>query len=117
MQTFGAVEHMAWWLVSGKLSEKQALSLGRELSRLTGMTLDGEPDLRRYPTQNGAGGYGVQIYFPWVESWLLIGTWPDLNLVRVAMSTCATERFIPAAVTKFLEAVIGAVQKYGFTEW
>ena len=96
---------IAWW------------NSGEQLSQLTGMTLDGEPDIREYPTPADLGGHGVQIYFPWVESWLIIGTWPDLNLIRVAMSTCAVERFLPVMVTKFLEAAVGTVIKYGFAEW
>jgi hypothetical protein len=116
-QPFGAVEHMAWWQVQGYLTEVQVVDLGRQLSQVTGMTLDGLPDVRRYPTPGGLGGEGVQVYFAWVESWLIIGTWPDLNLVRVAMSTCAVERFCPEAVTRFLKGSIGQVIKFGCTEW
>jgi len=117
---FGAVEHMAWWKLQGRLSLPRILTLGKELSELTGMTLDGEPDVRSYPTTDGKGGVGYQVYFAWVESWLLIGTFPqagDTGIVRVAMSTCKFDNFVPAAVQKFLVLVVGPVEKYGFAEW
>lgn len=117
---FGAIEHMAWWKIGGRLSPARVLTLGQELSELVGMTLDGEPDVREYPNPDSKGGVGVQVYFAWVESWLLIGTFPlagEAGIVRVAMSTCATERFLPAKVDLFLSLVVGPVLKYGFDEW
>lgn len=114
---FGTVEHMAWWQVRGEVGEERVLALGEELSQLTGMTLDGSPDVRHYPNAAGQGGVGMQLYFPWVESWLIIGTWPEIGIIRVAMSTCAVERFLPVMVTKYLEAVIGPIEKFGFAEW
>jgi len=113
---FGEVEHMACWTLHGRLDENQVRALGEELSQLTGMTLYGEPDVASFPTPDGKGGVGIQAYFKWVESWMIIGTWPEIGLVRVAMSTCAVERFLPIQVTKHLESV-GPIIKYGFTEW
>lgn len=114
---FGWIEAMAWWQVLGSLGEDQVLALGQELSQVTGMTLDGEPDVRHYPTPAGLGGEGLQVYFAWVESWLIIGTWPDLGIIRIAMSTCAVERFCSVAVTKYLETKVGRIVKSGDTEW
>ena len=117
MIKFGSIEHMAWWKISGKLTENEVLSLGKDLSLLAEMTLDGEPDIRRYPTDNGNGGVGIQVYFPWVESWMIIGTWPELNLIRIAMSTCAIEKFVPDKVGVFLELIIGPIREKGFARW
>jgi S-adenosylmethionine/arginine decarboxylase-like enzyme len=114
---FGEIEHMACWTLRGHLDEAQVRELGLELSQLTGMTLHGNPVVDEFPTEDGKGGIGIQAYFAWVESWLLIGTWPEIGLVRVAMSTCAVERFTPITVTKYLEQAVGCVEKFSFTEW
>jgi len=56
--------------------------------------------VRYYPTGDGKGGEGVQVYQPLVESWLIISTWPAHGFTRINLSSC--QRFDHGAVTSYL---------------
>jgi len=117
---FGEIEHMAWWTIKGFLKEEDIIPFAQAISDLVGMTLDGDPDIRNYRSDDhreGKGGVGEQAYFAWVESWMMIGTWPERQKVRVAMSTCAIERFFPIMVSRFLEKTLGEIITHGETPW
>ncbi|MBV6343668.1 S-adenosylmethionine decarboxylase [Candidatus Magnetobacterium casensis] len=62
--------------------------MARDIIDLVGMTIDGDPDIRHYPTPEGNGGQGIQLYQPLVESWLILGTWPEHGFLRVNLSSC-----------------------------
>jgi hypothetical protein len=64
------------------------LNLSRDLITLVGMTPDGPPDVHHYPTGDGKGGEGVQVYSPLTESWLIISTWPAHGFTRINLSSC-----------------------------
>lgn len=59
--------------------------------------------IRYYPTGEGKGGEGVQVYQPLVESWLVISTWPAHGFTRVNLSSC--KHFDHGAVSSFLGRV------------
>lgn len=108
-EPLGTCERQSGWLVQSHLAPDRCLMLALNLIELVGMTPDGSPDLRFYPTAAGKGGYGVQVYQPLVESWLIIGTWPELGLIRVNLSSC--KEYDPQAVGAYLAATIGPVTK------
>lgn len=72
-----------------------------------------EASLRNaFPNQQGKGGHGVQVYWCWTESFLVISTWPQLGFIRVYLASC--KEFLPVIVTKFLEARVGPVLKFDY---
>ena len=105
----GRFERQSGWLARGYLAPDRCVLLALNLIDLVGMTPDGGPDIRFYPNAQGNGGQGVQVYQPLVESWLVIGTWPELGLVRVNLSSC--KEYDPQAVQAHLEAQVGPVIK------
>jgi len=116
-QTTGKQELMAWYLLDGSIVGDNLVKFAKELTKLCGMTPDRTYDLREYPNPDGLGGEGWQLYFPWVESWLIVGTWPEHNLVRVALSTCSVAKLNLPAIRKFMEVTVGEVRSFGRTEW
>jgi hypothetical protein len=97
----GKEELQAGWRVGAVPTLQGVIDLSRHIIAFVGMTPDGSPDVRFYPTQGGKGGEGVQLYQPLVESWLIISTWPAHGFTRVNLSSC--QPFDPVAVGNFLE--------------
>lgn len=88
MTRFGEKEWVALWRVIGPLDCLEAKALGESIAGAVNMeivssTLDTFP----HPT-NGKGGVGIQIYWAWTESFLVISTWPELNMYRVYLASC-----------------------------
>lgn len=108
---FGEREDIALWKVAGVFEDNFILDLGACLADLLGMEVEGTY-LKTFLNTQGKGGTGIQVYWAWTDSFLVISTWPEIGIIRVAMSTCAIEKFLPVMVTKFLEAVIGPVREY-----
>ena len=79
------------------------LNLSRDLIAFVGMTPDGHPDVRYYPTGEGKGGEGVQVYQPLVESWLVISTWPAHGFTRINLSSC--QHYDHGAVSNYLKRI------------
>jgi S-adenosylmethionine/arginine decarboxylase-like enzyme len=93
----------------GLLENPQSLlRLAWGLIEFIGMTKDGNPDVRFYPA-NGKGGTGIQLYQPLVESWLVVGTWPEHGIIRVNLSSC--KPYDHEAVKQWLEEQIGTILK------
>ena len=113
MTTLGLVETQWCWRVASlkQLSVNEIIQLAKQLVRLVGMTCDGEPDCACYPTDEGKGGHGIQIYQRLVESFLVISTWPDFGFLRITLASCMP--FDTEEVSQFLEGAIGKVQVQG----
>lgn len=106
MQTnLGLNEQVSAWRIKTSLSLQGALDLRRDIISFVGMTKDGPPDVRRYPTAAGNGGAGVQVYQPITESFCIVGTWPEHGFIRVYLASCRP--FSHGAVTVFLGKVFG----------
>jgi hypothetical protein len=86
------------------------MGLCRNLIAFVGMTPDGPPDVRFYPTEGGKGGQGIQIYQPLVESWLVISTWPAHGFTRINLSSC--KQFDHGAVTNYLSRIGEVVEDW-----
>ncbi len=96
----GEKEWQSGWRIRVMPNLQGILNLSRQIIYFVGMTPDGPPDVRSYPTQGGKGGEGIQIYQPLVESWLIISTWPSHGFTRINLSSC--KRFDHGAVSSFL---------------
>jgi hypothetical protein len=96
----GEQEWQSGWRVLAVPTLQGVLNLSRQLIAFVGMTPDGPPDVRYYPTGDGKGGEGVQVYQPLVESWLIISTWPAHGFTRINLSSC--QHFDHGAVSSFL---------------
>ena len=84
----GEHEWQSGWRLAAVPNLQGVLNLSRALINFVGMTPDGPPDVRYYPTGDGKGGEGVQVYQPLVESWLMISTWPAHGFTRINLSSC-----------------------------
>jgi hypothetical protein len=99
----GEHEWQSGWRIDAVPNLQGVLNLSRNLITFVGMTPDGPPDVRHYPTEAGKGGAGVQVYQPLVESWLVISTWPAHGFTRINLSSC--KHFDHGAVTCYLGRV------------
>lgn len=113
MTELGLVETQWCWRVASlkQLSVNDVIQLARQLIQLAAMTCDGEPDCACYPTVEGKGGHGIQVYQRLVESFLVISTWPDFGFIRITLSSC--KPFDVDVIGKFLEEAVGRVQVHG----
>jgi S-adenosylmethionine/arginine decarboxylase-like enzyme len=113
MTQLGLVETQWCWRVASlkQLSVNEIIQLARQLVKLVGMTCDGEPDCACYPTTEGKGGHGIQVYQRLVESFLVISTWPDFGFLRITLASCRP--FDTKEVSLFLEDAVGKVQLQG----
>lgn len=96
----GEQEWQSGWRIATIPTLQGVLNLSRQLIAFVNMTSDGPPDVRYYPTGEGKGGEGVQVYQPLVESWLVISTWPAHGFTRINLSSC--KHFDHGTVTVFL---------------
>lgn len=83
MMSLGANERLSCFRFEVIPSLEKCLEIIRVVIQAIGMTVDGEPDIRIYPNQDGKGGEGVQIYQPLAESFMVIGTWPAHGFIRI----------------------------------
>lgn len=88
MMDLGMNERLSCFRFPAVPSKDQCLEIIRIIIQAIGMTVDGELDIRIYPNQDGKGGDGVQIYQPLVESFLIIGTWPQHGFIRIYLASC-----------------------------
>jgi hypothetical protein len=106
----GEHEWQSGWRIAAVPTLQGVLSLSLQLIAFVGMTMDGPPDVRHYPTKDGKGGEGVQAYSPLTESWLIISTWPAHGFTRVNLSSC--KYFDHQAVTQFLQQIGDVLMDY-----
>jgi hypothetical protein len=113
MTELGMVETQWCWRVASlrQLSVNEVIQLAQQLVQLAGMTCDGPADCACYPTVDGKGGHGIQVYQRLVESFLVISTWPDFGFIRITLSSCMP--FDADVILRFLEEVVGHVQIHG----
>ena len=102
-QNLGEHEWQSGWRLAAVPTLQGVLHLSRQLINFVGMTPEGPPDVRYYPTCDGKGGEGVQVYQPLVESWLVISTWPAHGFTRINLSSC--KHYDHEAVSGFLRRV------------
>ena len=102
-QNLGEYEWQSGWRLAAVPVLQEVLNLSRQLINFAGMTTEGPPDVRYYPTGDGKGGEGVQVYQPLVESWLVISTWPAHGFTRVNLSSC--KHYDHGAVTAYLSRI------------
>lgn len=113
MMVFGEREDIALWKVAGIFEDSFILDLGKWLADLVGMKIEGS-DVKSFPNAQGNGGTGIQIYWAWTDSFLVISTWPELGFIRIYMASC--KPFVPCLVSKFLKAQVGEVTKFRYAE-
>ncbi len=111
MMTLGEKEIVAGWRVENKPSLEEVLALIPRLIRFVDMKPHPHigPHVSYFPTPEGEGGTGHQVYQILVESWVIIGTWPDHGFSRVVLSSC--KGFNPNAVASWLSKEFGMVVK------
>ena len=102
----GVHEWQSGWRLAATPNLQGVLNLSRGLIAFVNMTPDGPPNVRFYPTGEGKGGEGVQVYQALVESWLVISTWPAHGFTRINLSSC--QHYDHGAVSCYLKR-IGAV--------
>ena len=118
MKGLGLYELQCGWRVRFvPRSAASAVKLATELISLVGMTPDGEAeiDIRSYPNEQGNGGQGFQVYLrrvyqPLVESWIIIGTWPEHGFTRINLSSC--KPYEPGQVSSYLSLLGEVVKEY-----
>lgn len=106
-QTLGSEEMLVAFRFLGVLDGPELLEVLLEAIDCIGMEPDGGPDIRHYPNGHGKGGHGWQVYQPLTESWIIGGTWPDLDppITRIVLSSC--KPFEPGVVLSLLEKKVG----------
>src|SRR4030042_3024473 len=87
MEKFGQVECVTALRFPSCPSKEELLDIMDRSINFIGMELCGEPDIKSFP-QNGKGGVGNQIYRALTESYMIGGTWKELNLSRILLSSC-----------------------------
>lgn len=87
-KVFGDIEWVTCWRMRWSPTPEELLSVIDQLIEHVGMTTDGDPDIRIFPNAEGKGGIGCQIYRALTESYVMAGTWPDLDLTRILLSSC-----------------------------
>jgi hypothetical protein len=110
LTNLGEHEWQSGWRLAAVPTLQGVLNLSRDLIALAGMTPDGPPDVRHYPTGDGKGGEGVQVYQPLVESWLVISTWPAHGFTRIHLSSC--KYFDHERVSEFVRRIGGVLMDY-----
>ena len=103
LQNLGEHEWQSGWRLAAVPTLQGILHLSRQLIHFVDMTPEGPPDVRYYPTGDGKGGEGVQVYQPLVESWLVISTWPAHGFTRINLASC--KHYDHGAVSGFLRRV------------
>lgn len=58
------------------------------LLRMIGMKAPRPPTVDRYPTLDGNGGYGISVYQPIVESYVIIDIWPEIGAFSLDVHSC-----------------------------
>jgi len=85
---FGDTEWVKLWSVKGGLSAIELYRLGADIAQAIDMDVVSQT-LDLFPSpRNGKGGVGLQIYWAWTESFLVISTWPELGIFRVYLASC-----------------------------
>lgn len=109
---FGIDEDVGLWRVgtSLPLDLESVRGLGVQIANLIDMNI--EQSMEGVFPKKGKGGHGIQIYWEWTESFLVISTWPKLGFLRVYVASC--KPFLPVMVSKFLEATVGPVLKFEY---
>ena len=108
-EVLGAMEILAAWRVEIVPTLKEVLVLIPQLISFVGMKPHPHigPHISFFPTPEGEGGNGYQVYQILVESWVIIGIWPELGFCRIVLSSC--KRFNPNAVASWLSKKFGMV--------
>lgn len=110
-EVLGLEEREAGWRVAAVLSLDDLIDFIPRLIRFVGMEPYGMPYVLSFPTPEGKGGVGYQIYHGLVESWVLIGTWPEHGFIRITLASC--KPFNPYAVAAWLTKELGPVLREG----
>lgn len=84
----GLDELVSAWRIKVALNLQQSLDLRQELINFVEMQNDGPPTVKFYPNNNQKGGSGLQLYQPIVESWCIVGTWPEHGFIRIYLASC-----------------------------
>lgn len=111
MAKFGMREDVALWKIEGFKSTNDTLDLGFEIAKLANMTVE-TWHIEEFPTKEGNGGVGCQIYWVWTESFLVISTWPELGFTRIYMASC--KPFDARNITQHLSAIMGSILQFEF---
>lgn len=112
MEKFGEREDIVLCRVEGVLTREEILELGDNIAALIGMEVVGKPRVDSFPTAEGKGGAGYQVYWCWTESFLVISTWPKLGFIRVYLASCKS--FLPTVVINFLKSAVGPVLQFEY---
>lgn len=97
---FGEREWVCLWRVQGR---PDVSKLGKEIAKKIDMEIISST-LDTFPSEkNGKGGVGLQVYWAWTESFLVISTWPELGFFRVYLASC--KKFDPREVTMILSEI------------
>lgn len=113
MLTFGEQEDVALWKVSGVFDDHFILELGTRLAELVSMQIEAE-NVKNFPNSQGKGGTGIQVYWAWTESFLVISTWPELGFIRIYMASCKS--IVPGIVSNFLKNQVGEILQFRYAE-
>ena len=115
MENFGQVECVTALRFPTCPSKEELLEIMDKSIEFIGMELCGEPDVRNFP-QNGKGGVGDQIYRALTESYMVSGTWKELNLTRVLLSSCKAydEVALISYISKLLKARPESINRFSF---
>lgn len=106
MTELGAQEWQSAWRIKAVITLQEAIDLKNDILSFVDMKKDGKPDVRKYPNGDGNGGNGFQLYQPIVESWFIIGTWPEHGFIRINLSSC--KFFEHGSLTSMLAKKFGA---------
>lgn len=110
-EVLGLREITATWRVEAVPDLPEILDLLSRLIRLVGMESYALPFVLSFPTPGGKGGVGYQVYQGLVESFAVVGTWPELGFIRITLSSCSVRLFNPNEVSKWLSREFGFVVK------
>jgi hypothetical protein len=115
-RVFGDAEWVSCWRLKWSPTPEELLAVIDRLIAFIGMTTDGDPDIRIFPNAEGKGGTGCQIYRALTESYVIAGTWTELGITRIMLSSCKLYKNRTATV--FLKKQTGAsILKSGFYEY
>jgi hypothetical protein len=115
-KVFGDTEWVTCWRLRWLPTPEELLSVIDQLINLVGMESDGDPDIRSFPNADGKGGKGCQIYRALTDSYVMAGTWEDLGITRILLSSC--KPYLAKAAGNFLKKVTSApVLKAGYFDF
>lgn len=104
MDGFGKVEFVTALRFPACPSKERLLEVMDKCIEFIGMEICGEVDIRSFP-QNGKGGVGDQVYRALTESYMIGGTWKELGITRILLSSC--KAYDEVALISFVSKLLG----------